>query len=172
MDANANCNLCGKWVKSCPNDAIEIRIRKPTSELWFINNPKIEESFLAMAIMGIVLIQNLTKVGVWNDLLAWIARTTGVTNYALIFTAALVVAVSLPVALLAGASRLVARSNFEHLLLAAGIAASLYTARRIAHRRYSTAARRTATLRPDVAVICVLAALNVWMFALPMVHRM
>ncbi len=237
MDSNANCNLCANCIKSCPNDAIQIRVRKPTSELWFIRNPKIEESFLAMAIMGIVLIQNLTMLGWWNDLLAWIARTTGVTSYALIFSVAFVVAVSLPVGLLAGASLLVARHNLEdtwtnfarfgyalipldvaghiahnlfhllaegkaviytvgglfgadngggstafvgtgtirvlqYVLLAAGIAASLYTARRIAHRRYGTASRRTATLRPMVAVIVVLAALNLWMFALPMVHRM
>jgi polyferredoxin len=237
MDSNANCNLCANCIKACPNDAIQIRVRKPTSELWFIRKPRIEESFLAMAIMGIVLIQNLTMLGVWDELLGWIERTTGITNYALIFTAAFVGAVSLPVGLLAGASRFVARNNVEdtrtnfarfgyalipldvaghiahnlfHLLaegksviytvsglfgavndggstafvgtstirvlqyviLAAGIAASLYTARRIAHRRYSSAARRTSTLRPYVGVIGVLAALNLWMFALPMVHRM
>jgi len=237
MDSNANCNLCANCIKACPNDAIQIRVRKPTSELWFIRKPRIEESFLAMAIMGIVLIQNLTMLSVWEDLLGWLGRTTGITSQALIFTAAFVVAVSLPVGLLAAASRLVSRDNLEsgrtnfarfgyalipldvaghiahnlfHLLaegksvlyavtgmfggandggstalvgtstirvlqyviLAAGIAASLYTARRIAHRRYSTATRRTATLRPFAAVICVLAGLNLWMFALPMVHRM
>jgi polyferredoxin len=237
MDSNANCNLCANCIKACPNDAIQIRVRKPTSELWFIRDPKIAESFLAMAIMGIVLIQNLTMLGVWDDLLGWIGRATGITSYGLIFTVTFVLAVSLPVGLLAAASRLVSRNNpessrtnfarfgyalipldvaghiahnlfhllaegktvlytvsglfgvsndggttafvgtstirvLQYVILAAGIAASLYTARRIAHRRYSTAARRTATLRPYVAVICVLAALNVWMFALPMVHRM
>ena len=60
----------------------------------------------------------------------------------------------------------------QYLLLAAGIAASLYTARRIARRRYRTASRRRTTLYPYAVVIILLGALNVWMFALPMTHRM
>ncbi len=237
LDSNANCTLCANCIKACPNDAIQIRVRKPTSELWFIRNPKIEESFLAMAIMGIVLIQNLTMLGIWNDFLAFIADTTGVSNYAVVFTVAFAVAVAAPVGLLAGASLVASRANLEdtrgnfarfgyalipldvaghiahnlfhllaegkavvftvgglvgagshegstalvgngtirvlqYLVLAAGLAASLYTARRITSRRYRTGVRRTSTLRPYVAVVLVLAALNVWMFALPMVHRM
>ena len=31
MDSNAACNLCAECVKSCPNDAITISVRKPTS---------------------------------------------------------------------------------------------------------------------------------------------
>ena len=237
MDSSANCNLCANCIKSCPNDAITISVRKPTSELWFIRNPKLEESFLAAAIMGIVLIQNLTMLSVWNTVLDWIKHTTGLTNDAAIFTLAFTAAVTLPVGLLAAASRLAARRNTEttrdnfarfgyalipldiaahlahnlfhllaeggsvihtvaglfsstphdgptalagagpirvlqYLLLAAGLAGSLYTARRIAHRRYRTTDRRRATLRPHAAVILTLAALNVWMFTLPMAHRM
>ena len=77
MDSNAACNLCAECVKSCPNDAITISVRKPTSELWFIRKPKVEESFLAMAIMGIVLIQNLTMLEVWNQGLGWLEDATG-----------------------------------------------------------------------------------------------
>jgi ferredoxin len=237
LDSNANCTLCANCIKACPNDAIAIRLKKPTSELWFVRNPKLEESFLAMAIMGIVLIQNLTMLGVWTDALDWLGRTTGVTSYPVVFTLAFAVAVAVPVGMLALASRLAARRNLEtttrnfarfgyalipldiaghlahnlfhllaegkavlftvgglvgvghgdgstavagsttirvlqYLLLAAGIAGSLYTARRITHRRYESAVRRTATLRPYVAVIVLLAAVNVWMFALPMSHRM
>ncbi|GAB2856985.1 4Fe-4S binding protein [Nocardioides pacificus] len=238
MDSNANCNLCANCIKACPNDAIQIRVRKPTSELWFIRNPKIEESFLAMAIMGIVLIQNLTMLEVWNRILDFISAATGITSYAVIFTVAFVVAVSLPVGLLAAASWFASRANLEttwknfarfgyalipldvaghiahnlfHLLaegkaviftvggligfeaqegastaivetgtiqilqyavLALGVAGSLYTAKRIAHRRYRTQERRRATLAPYLMVLSVLAALNVWMFALPMAHRM
>jgi polyferredoxin len=238
MDSNANCNLCANCIKACPNDAIQIRVRKPTSELWFIRTPKIEESFLAMAIMGIVLIQNLTMLEVWNDVLDFISTTTGITSYAVIFTVAFIIAVSVPVGLVAAASAVAARSNLEttvknvarfgyalipldvaghiahnlfHLLaegkavfftvagligiegdagastavvdtgtiqllqyavLALGIAGSLYTAKRIAYRRYSTPQRRRATLAPYVVVLVVLSALNIWMFALPMAHRM
>ena len=237
MDDSANCSLCANCIKSCPNDAIQIRVRKPASELWFIRKPQIEQSFLAMAIMGIVLIQNVTMLEVWQDVLAWIEATTGVTSYPVIFTVAFVVAVGLPVGLLAAASRFAAARNLEntrtnfarfgyalipldiaghiahnlfHLLaegksvfytlagmfgstndgasmalvstgtiqvlqfglLALGIAGSLYTARRIAHRRYQTAARRRATLLPYVVIISLLGALNVYFFLLPMAMRM
>lgn len=238
LDSNANCNLCANCIKACPNDAIQIRLRKPTSELWFIRRPKIEESFLAMAIMGIVLIQNLTMLEVWNRVLEFISTTTGITSDAVIFTVAFIVAVSIPVALLAGASAVASGKNLEstwknfarfgyalipldvaghiahnlfHLLaegkavfftvgglfgaesdagasaaivgegtiqllqyavLAIGIVASLYTAKRIAYRRYSTPQRRRATLAPYLVVLGVLSLLNIWLFALPMAHRM
>lgn len=106
MDSNAACNLCAACVKSCPNDAITLTVRKPTSELWFIRKPKLEESFLAMAIMGIVLIQNLTMLQVWETGLAWLGTTTGITNEAVIFTVAFAVAILAPVALLLGVARL------------------------------------------------------------------
>jgi polyferredoxin len=237
MDTTANCNLCANCVKSCPNDAITIRLRKPTSELWSVRTPKVAESFLAMAIMGIVLIQNLTMLSIWNDVLVRVASTTGITNPALVFTMAFAVAVAAPVGLLTAASRLAAARNLEdtstnfarfgyalipldvaahlahnlfhllaeggsvvttlvelfggsraegsvalvgtgtiqvlqYVLLAIGVALSLYTARRLAHRRYRTAVRRRATLAPYVGVIALLAAVNVYFFALPMAHRM
>ncbi len=58
------------------------------------------------------------------------------------------------------------------ILLALGLAESLYTARRIAHRRYLTPARPRPTLIPFTALILVLGALNVVMFVFPMAHRM
>ncbi len=237
MDTNANCNLCANCIKACPNDAIQVRLRKPTSELWFINKPEVQESFLAMAIMGIVIVQNVTMLEVWNSALTWMEATTGITNYALIFTVAFAVAVTLPVGLLAVASRLAAGRNLEttmknfarfgyalipldvaghiahnlfHLLaeggsvlttvgalfgftygdeslalastttiqilqfalLALGIAGSLYTAWRITRRRYQTTARRTNTFRPMAVLVAVLGAVNVYLFLLPMAHRM
>lgn len=236
MEDSANCNLCANCVKSCPNDAITLTVRKPTRELWFLRNPKIEESFLAMAIMGIVIIQNVTMLTVWDEILAWVNRTTGITSYPVIFTAVFAVGVSIPVALLALAAKAASLGNLEsafknfarfgyalipldvaahvahnlfHLLsegksvyylvgalfggqvtgsaalvgngtiqalqfaiLALGLAGSLYTARRIAHRRYLTPARRRSTLVPVTGLIGVLAALNVVMFLYPMAHRM
>lgn len=116
MDSNAACNLCAECVKSCPNDAITLSVRKPTSELWFIRKPKVEESFLAMAIMGIVLIQNLTMLEVWNQGLGWLESSTGVTNKAAIFTPAFAVAILAPVTLLAAAAWIASRRNPETTL--------------------------------------------------------
>jgi polyferredoxin len=116
MDSSSNCNLCANCIKSCPNDAISIRVRKPTHELWFLRNPKIEESFLAMAIMGIVIIQNVTMLPGWGDALAWVNTTTGITSYPLIFTAVFAVGVSIPVALLTLAAKVASLGNLESTL--------------------------------------------------------
>ncbi|HEX7405820.1 MAG TPA: 4Fe-4S binding protein [Candidatus Nanopelagicaceae bacterium] len=115
MDSNANCNLCANCIKNCPNDAITLTVRKPTQELWFLRSPKIEESFLAMAIMGIVLIQNVTMLKVWTQILRAFTRVTGITNYSIIFTAVFAIGVSLPVALLALAAKIASRTNLESM---------------------------------------------------------
>jgi len=74
-----------------------------------------------------------------------------------------------------GPTALVGNATIQVLqfaLLALGLAGSLYTARRIAHRRYLTPRRRHFTLLPFTALIGVLTALNVVMFMYPMAHRM
>lgn len=113
MDSSANCNLCATCIKACPNDAISIRVRPPSRELWFVRNPKVEESFLAMAIMGIVLVQNITMLSIWNDVLGWAESTLGITDQAVVFTLAFAVAVAAPVGALALASRAAAGGNLE-----------------------------------------------------------
>jgi ferredoxin len=113
MDSNANCNLCANCIKSCPNDAITLTLRKPTQELWYLRSPKIEESFLAMAIMGIVLIQNVTMLKIWTQILAAVERVTGITNYAFIFTIVFAIGVSIPVGLLAIAGKVAGKANLE-----------------------------------------------------------
>jgi ferredoxin len=115
MDSMANCNLCASCVKSCPNDALVLTVRPPTKELWLVGRARIEESFLAMAIMGIVLIQNVTMLGVWTDLLNWLTGTTGISSYPVVFTIAFALAVAVPVGVLALASRLVVRTSHESL---------------------------------------------------------
>jgi ferredoxin len=236
MEDSANCNLCANCIKSCPNDAITLTVRQPTKELWFLRSPRIEESFLAMAIMGIVIIQNVTMLPVWTDALAAVKSATGITSYPVIFTVLFALGVSIPVALLALAAKAASLGNLEsavknfarfgyalipldvaahvahnlfHLLaeggsvfttvgalfggqgtgspalvgngaiqvlqyslLALGLAGSLYTARRIAHRRYLTPARRRSTLVPFTVLIVILGALNAVMFLYPMTHRM
>ena len=236
MESSANCTLCANCIKNCPNDAITLTLRPPTKELWFIRKPKIEESFLAMAIMGIVLIQNITMLEVWEDILNSVENFTGITSTALIFTGVFALGVTLPVILLTLSARIAARYNTEnwvknfarfgyalipldiaghvahnlfHLLaegksifysvasifgsnasgsaaivgnetiqiiqfviLGLGLWGSLYTARRITYRRYSSSTVRRATLAPYVILIGSLTAVNVGLFLLPMAHRM
>jgi polyferredoxin len=113
LDSMANCNLCASCIKSCPHDAIAITVRPPARELWLAGRGRLEESFLAMAIMGIVLIQNVTMLNVWQDVLDRIGRTTGITSYPVIFTAAFLVAVAIPVGLLTVASWVAAPESRE-----------------------------------------------------------
>jgi hypothetical protein len=111
MDSSADCTLCAHCVKNCPNDAISLTVRPPTRELWFIRNPRIEASALAVAIMGIVFIQNITMLDVWQSVLGWVRDTTGVTSYPVTFTVAFVVAIGLPAGLLAAAAALARRGG-------------------------------------------------------------
>lgn len=113
LDTAGTCSLCANCIKACPNDAIAVRVRPPTSELWFVRSPKVEESFLAMAIMGIVVVQNVTMLGIWSGLLDTVATVIGTSQPAVVFTVAFAVAVSAPVALLGFAARVAGRVTGE-----------------------------------------------------------
>ncbi len=97
MDSGADCNLCANCIKNCPNGAISLQVGIPTRELWTIRKPKLAESFLAMAIMGIVLVQNLTMLDIWQKGLDGIENLTGVNNWTFLFTTVFIVAVGFPV---------------------------------------------------------------------------
>lgn len=113
MDSSANCNLCANCVKSCPNDAISISVRKPTQELWFVAKPRIEVAFLAMAVMGIVLVQNLAMLDVWNQMLGWLGGVLHTDSYPVLFTIAFAAAIALPVSALTLAARVASARSVE-----------------------------------------------------------
>lgn len=100
MDTSADCNLCGNCVKTCPNNSIRISPRKPTAELWGIKNPKMEHAFLAAVIMGIVFVQNITMLEIWQDILKAIGTVTQTSSYPINFTFAFVILMSLPIGML------------------------------------------------------------------------
>lgn len=108
MDSSADCNLCARCIKNCPNDAITLQVGIPSRELWFIRKPKLAESFLAMAIMGIVLVQNLTMLSIWQQAVSEVRLITGISNTATLFTALFVIAVAFPVTTLVLASMVAA----------------------------------------------------------------
>lgn len=104
MQYTANCNLCANCIKTCPNDSIQLNLRPPTKELWFIARPKFEESFLAVVIVGIVLVQNVTMVEFWQPIMS------GMTHFllgskTLAFTALFLAAMAIPFAMVAGAAK-------------------------------------------------------------------
>ena len=111
MQSSANCVLCGDCIKNCPNGSIQLTMRPPTTELWFVHKPKVEAAFLAAVIMGIVFVQNVTMLEVWGSILSWLERVTGTTSYYVTFTITFAVAITLPVSLLAWASFVAAKYN-------------------------------------------------------------
>lgn len=100
MENNAECNFCGNCIKNCPNNSIKISWRKPTKELWFIKKPKVEESFLAVVIMGIVFVQNITMLEMWSIILNWLENVTGTKSYYVTFTITFIIAMLIPIILL------------------------------------------------------------------------
>jgi hypothetical protein len=116
MTSSANCNICASCIKNCPNDSIQLTLRPPTKELWFIRKPKIEEAFLSAVIMGIVFVQNVTMLEVWSSILAWLEKVTGTTNYAITFSITFLIAMLIPIALLVLTSWVAHKFNKESLL--------------------------------------------------------
>jgi len=93
MDSNRFCNFCSNCVKTCPHDSVRISLRVPTSELWFIKKPRLEESILASILIGLVVVQTIVMLEVWEPFMTWFEGTTGITNFTvgwtLIYTGAI-----------------------------------------------------------------------------------
>jgi len=111
MDSSAECNLCGNCVKNCPNGSIRISPRKPTQELWNNKKPKIEVAFLSIVIMGIVFVQNITMLKVWDKILNSLENILGTTNYYVTFTVTFFIAMFIPVAILTLAGLIAGKFN-------------------------------------------------------------
>ncbi|NYE57806.1 4Fe-4S binding protein [Carboxydothermus ferrireducens] len=105
MQTSATCNLCGYCVKNCPNDSINISFKPPASELWFIKRPRLEESFLAIVIMGIVFVQNLTMLEIWQKWQKALTNILHTDSYPVLFTVLFLIAMTIPVVLTLVASK-------------------------------------------------------------------
>jgi hypothetical protein len=108
--------ICADCIKNCPNDSIQLTVRPPTKELWFIRKPKMEEAFLSAVIMGIVFVQNITMLEVWGSMLNWLEKVTGTTNYAITFSITFAISIIIPVALLGVTSWIAGKFNKNSLV--------------------------------------------------------
>ena len=104
MDSNRFCNFCSNCIKTCPHDAVRITPRIPTSELWFIKKPRIEDSFLATALIGIVVVQTVVMLEVWEPFMQWFEGTTGITDFTIAWTVIFVGAMLIPLVLMLATS--------------------------------------------------------------------
>lgn len=113
MDSNRACNFCSNCIKTCDHDAIRITPRPPTSELWFIKKPRFEESFLATALIGIVVSQTMIMLEVWEPFMTWFEKTTGITNFTVAWTLIFAGAMIIPLLLMLAASFVSSRISGE-----------------------------------------------------------
>lgn len=116
MESMASCNLCANCIKTCPNNSIQLTTRVPSKGLWFIRKPKFEESFLAIIIMGIVFVQNITMLEVWQEMLTKLEHFVGTTNYFVTFTITFIIAMAIPVLALFASSFFAKTSNKKSTL--------------------------------------------------------
>jgi len=111
MATMAECNLCGYCVKSCPNDSLTLEVRLPTQELWSIRKPHFATAFLAAVIMGIVFVQNVTMLSIWQPILEGVENITGTSNFDINFTIVFVIFMAIPILLLGIASYAAKKAN-------------------------------------------------------------
>ncbi|MDO9098484.1 MAG: 4Fe-4S binding protein, partial [Candidatus Methanoperedens sp.] len=115
MDSNSFCNFCANCIKTCPHDAFKITPRPPTSDLWFIKKPRFDESFLSVALIGIVVSQTIVMLEVWKPFMTWFENITGITNFLVAWTVIFAGAMLIPLALMLISGYVSSRSSGETL---------------------------------------------------------
>lgn len=106
LESNTNCNFCGNCVKNCPNDSLVVALRAPSSELWSVNKPRVEESFLAAIMAGLLVMLNTLEVAK-----GWLPAFLGGGNAEIGFTLFYFFSLCLPVLLMLVAAKLASNYN-------------------------------------------------------------
>lgn len=106
IDSNSNCNFCGTCLKNCPNESLVLSLRAPASELWSVSRPRIEESFLAAIMAGLIVALNTLEVA--KD---WLPAFLGGGNEKLGFSLFYIVSLCTPVVLLLAAAKAASNHN-------------------------------------------------------------
>jgi len=94
MKRNNSCILCMECVKTCPHDNLGLNVRPPGSELSGIKLFKIQESWLAISLLGLTFFHGFTMFPMWMDFGMKASRGT----YYLVFTGLLIASVLIPAA--------------------------------------------------------------------------
>lgn len=71
MDRNTYCNFCFECVKDCPKDNLVLRFRRFGSDLWSSARRRLDETYLALAMVGITTIVTAQMLSSWPG---WISR--------------------------------------------------------------------------------------------------
>jgi ferredoxin len=125
MERNTHCSLCFECVKSCPKNNIALRFRSFGADLWLSVRRSLDESYLALALVGLttmVTAQMLRDWATWisalSDLLPSAVRSAvkpvaylTLTETTLFMSVALVLAPLLGYIAACAASRIVGTSG-------------------------------------------------------------
>lgn len=76
-DTNKYCILCTECLKSCPNNTMRLGIRPPLKDLWAGKSFKFDESFNAMALLGVSSIAPLWLIKLTKPLQGWFIEIFG-----------------------------------------------------------------------------------------------
>ena len=79
MDRNTHCNLCFECVKSCPPGNMTLRLRSFGKDLWISGRRYLDESYLAVALVGLTNIVTAQMLTDWSGWISGLARMIPVT---------------------------------------------------------------------------------------------
>lgn len=74
MERNAYCNFCFECVKSCPPDNLALRFRAFGKDLWASKRRWLDESYLAVAMVGLSTVVTAQMLSGWSDWIAGLSR--------------------------------------------------------------------------------------------------
>ncbi|MBI4391710.1 MAG: 4Fe-4S binding protein, partial [candidate division NC10 bacterium] len=74
MDRNTYCHLCAECVKGCARDNLALRFRAFGKDLWASRRRALDESYLAVALVGLTLLVTAQMLTVWPGWISALAR--------------------------------------------------------------------------------------------------
>jgi len=74
LDRNAYCNFCFECAKSCPPGNIGLRFRSFGADLWLSVRRSWDESYLALALVGLTTIVTAQMLGDWGKWISGLSR--------------------------------------------------------------------------------------------------
>ncbi|MDA8084922.1 MAG: 4Fe-4S binding protein [Nitrospiraceae bacterium] len=84
LDRNNYCNFCSECIKSCSQDNIVVRTRSFAKDLWVSAKGYLDESLLAMVLVGITIIVTGEMVGPWHGWMDTVARLLPFESFGII----------------------------------------------------------------------------------------
>lgn len=115
-EGNRFCTLCANCVKACPHDNIALKVRPFGTDFWRRIAVRFDESFFAKMLVGIVILQNIGMLTLWNSLSGFVSRATSITNETWLFTLVYFLTISIPLAFMFFTSAISAKAGKENVI--------------------------------------------------------